>query len=221
MSDIVIELKRRNWSDIKIAREPDEVLRLSQVAELAEMFADKDFSEAWEPAGGELFNNAGEKMNNKNSENLDVVLLAKWLILLTTQKKSFITCSKLQVLLYYSQVWYLAFYRRSLFNDPLEAWMHGPAVFKVYKHFESRSFLNLPYQKELPEIPARIQKHFCEILEVYLPFPTEELKKMVKNEFPWQNARRGLQEQESSRKTIAIQDIMDFYSEKKDMIFPS
>lgn len=57
MSDIVIELKRRNWSDIKIAREPgmepDEVLRLSQVAGLAEMFADKDFSEAWEPAGGE------------------------------------------------------------------------------------------------------------------------------------------------------------------------
>ena len=53
MSDIVLELKRRNWSDEKIGRElgmdPDEVLRLTQIGGLAEMFADKDFSEAWEP----------------------------------------------------------------------------------------------------------------------------------------------------------------------------
>ena len=52
MSDIVLELKRRNWSDKKIAKElgmdADEVLRLTQITGLAEMFADKDFSEAWE-----------------------------------------------------------------------------------------------------------------------------------------------------------------------------
>lgn len=52
MSDIVIELKRRNWSDEKIGKElgmePDEVLRLTQVSGLATMFADRDFSEAWE-----------------------------------------------------------------------------------------------------------------------------------------------------------------------------
>jgi ParB-like chromosome segregation protein Spo0J len=52
MSEIVLELKRRNWSDEKIGRElgmdPDEVLRLTQISGLAEMFADRDFSEAWE-----------------------------------------------------------------------------------------------------------------------------------------------------------------------------
>lgn len=52
MSDIVIELKRRNWSDKKIGKElgmdPDEVLRLTQITGLAEMFADHDFSKAWE-----------------------------------------------------------------------------------------------------------------------------------------------------------------------------
>lgn len=52
MSDIVVELKRRNWSDQKIGRElgmdKDEVLRLAQITGLAEMFADQDFSEAWE-----------------------------------------------------------------------------------------------------------------------------------------------------------------------------
>lgn len=52
MSDIVIELKRRNWSDAKIAKElgmdADEVLRLTQITGLADMFKDKEFSEAWE-----------------------------------------------------------------------------------------------------------------------------------------------------------------------------
>ena len=54
MSDIVVELKRRNWSDEKIGKElgmdPDEVLRLSQITGLAEMFADRAFSEAWDAA---------------------------------------------------------------------------------------------------------------------------------------------------------------------------
>ncbi|NLW48789.1 MAG: ParB N-terminal domain-containing protein [Firmicutes bacterium] len=52
MSDIVVELKRRNWSDEKIAKElgmdADEVLRLCQITGLAEMFSDKEFSMAWE-----------------------------------------------------------------------------------------------------------------------------------------------------------------------------
>lgn len=52
MSQIVLELSRRNWSDARIARElgmdDDEVLRLKQISGLAELFADIDFSEAWE-----------------------------------------------------------------------------------------------------------------------------------------------------------------------------
>ena len=55
MSDIVIELKRRNWSDEKIAKElgmePDEVLRLCQISGLAEIFSDREFSQAWEVEG--------------------------------------------------------------------------------------------------------------------------------------------------------------------------
>ena len=52
MAEIVMELKRRNWSDKKVAKElgmePDEVLRLAQITGLAAMFTDKEFSEAWE-----------------------------------------------------------------------------------------------------------------------------------------------------------------------------
>lgn len=52
MSEIVFDLKKRNWSDDKIAKElgmdADEVLRLAQITGIAEMFADKNFSMAWE-----------------------------------------------------------------------------------------------------------------------------------------------------------------------------
>lgn len=52
MSDIVIELKKRNWSDTRICKElgmdEDEVLRLCQITGLVEVFSNSEFSEAWE-----------------------------------------------------------------------------------------------------------------------------------------------------------------------------
>jgi ParB-like chromosome segregation protein Spo0J len=62
MSDIVIDLKKRNWSDEKIAKnlgmDADEVLRLCQIGGLSELFSDKEYSQAWEAemyeAGNEM-----------------------------------------------------------------------------------------------------------------------------------------------------------------------
>jgi AraC-like DNA-binding protein len=66
MSDIVLELKRRNWSDEKISKQlgmdTDEVLRLTQVTGLAIAFKDRDFSEAWEAV-----------LSGEDEDNLDVI----------------------------------------------------------------------------------------------------------------------------------------------------
>lgn len=55
MSDIVVELKRRNWSDERISRElgmdQDEILRLCQITGLAELFSDSAFSKSWDVEG--------------------------------------------------------------------------------------------------------------------------------------------------------------------------
>ena len=55
MSDIVVELKRRNWSDEKISRElgmdQDEILRLCQITGLADLFQDQEFSKSWDIEG--------------------------------------------------------------------------------------------------------------------------------------------------------------------------
>lgn len=51
MSEIVIELKNRNWSNSRISKQlgmdEEEVLRLCQVSGLEHLFTDKDFSKAW------------------------------------------------------------------------------------------------------------------------------------------------------------------------------
>lgn len=52
MSDMVVELKKRNRSDDWIAKhlgmDPDEVLRLCQISGLAELFSNSQFSKAWD-----------------------------------------------------------------------------------------------------------------------------------------------------------------------------
>ena len=51
MSEIVIELKNRNWSNSRIAKQlgmdEEEVLRLCQISGLENLFSDQDFSKAW------------------------------------------------------------------------------------------------------------------------------------------------------------------------------
>jgi ParB-like chromosome segregation protein Spo0J len=52
MSEIVIELKNRNWSNARISKQlgmdEEEVLRLCQISGLEHLFNDQDFSKAWE-----------------------------------------------------------------------------------------------------------------------------------------------------------------------------
>lgn len=52
MSEIVIELKNRNWTNTRISKQlgmdEEEVLRLCQISGLENIFSDSDFSKAWE-----------------------------------------------------------------------------------------------------------------------------------------------------------------------------
>lgn len=56
MSEIVADLRKRNWSPEKISKElgmdSDEVLRLSQISGLTELFRNSEFSQAWETIEG-------------------------------------------------------------------------------------------------------------------------------------------------------------------------
>lgn len=52
MTEIVVELKKRNWSQAKISKhlgmDQDEILRLTTISGLTEMFKDESFSQSWD-----------------------------------------------------------------------------------------------------------------------------------------------------------------------------
>lgn len=53
MSEIIVELRKRRWSYEKIANElgmyEDEIIKLSQISGLADLFKDREFSKSWVP----------------------------------------------------------------------------------------------------------------------------------------------------------------------------
>lgn len=69
MSEIVIDLKNRNWKNERIARElgmdMDEVLRLMQITGLESLFKDDDFSKSWQIEDSEL---EFEELNDEITE---------------------------------------------------------------------------------------------------------------------------------------------------------
>lgn len=48
----------------------------------------------------------------------------------------YVTHMKVQKLIYFAQGYYYAFFRRPLFDDKIEAWVHGPVVEDVYRKYK-------------------------------------------------------------------------------------
>ena len=80
MSDIVVELKGRNWSNDRIGRElgmdPDEVLRLCQITGLAGLFQDAEFSKSWD-IEGEITEEDAELLEDDESTFAEEILASR------------------------------------------------------------------------------------------------------------------------------------------------
>jgi uncharacterized phage-associated protein len=59
--------------------------------------------------------------------------IAKWFL-----SKESMSHKKLQKLCYYSQAWYCALYNGTpLFEDEVQAWIHGPVIASLYPIYDS------------------------------------------------------------------------------------
>ncbi len=124
-----------------------------------------------------------------------------------------ITHLKLQKLVYYVQVWFLAIYGEPLFEEPFEAWIHGPVQPGVYRRF--KSYLGEPITEGpvRPDFPDAIRAHIDEVMAVYGRYSAERLESIVHRERPWNLARRGLMPRDRSNEKIDEKDMMAFYRE--------
>ncbi len=127
-----------------------------------------------------------------------------------------ITRKKLQKMLYYAQAWFLVVNKRKLFEEKIEAWLHGPAIYSIYQEYKSFGFL--PIKKEIDKsLISKIdekQKGFLnQIWKIYGKYDADYLEILSHNEEPWQKARIGVAKFSASRNEISTTIMKKFYSD--------
>ncbi len=141
---------------------------------------------------------------------------AKYFIYLAHKEGKRLTNKKLQKLVYYAQAWSLVLNDKSLFEDPIQAWVHGPAVANLYREYAKHGFN--PIEVEVAEkdidIPQEGKKLIREVWNIYGSFDAQYLETLSHYEKPWQKAREGLDATEPSGIIITNETMKEFYGEK-------
>ncbi|MDD5552075.1 MAG: DUF4065 domain-containing protein [Candidatus Pacebacteria bacterium] len=148
-------------------------------------------------------------------EKNKALLTAYYFIKKDKKEKKGIDSLKLQKLLYYAQAWNLVFNKKKLFEDKIEAWIRGPVVPNVWSSLKSVDLNDLDLsEKELNCFSNEEKKILDEVWRVYGKYDGEYLELLTHNEFPWQNARKGLSEGQHSNNVISPDEMRKYYSKK-------
>lgn len=137
--------------------------------------------------------------------------VANYIISFFQKKQEPITNLKLQKLLYYVQAWYLALYDEPLFDDKLEAWVHGASQPQVYSQFKQFLWEPITAAVQCPTFADKeISDHIDKVLGYYGKYNARDLERMIHREEPWQKARRGLPEDKPSKAVIRHEDMKEY-----------
>jgi len=157
---------------------------------------------------------------SKVNKKITALSIAEYFIDKANKEKRVITNKKLQKLVYYAQAWSLVLKNKKLFDEKIEAWVHGPAIKSLYAKYKSFGFN--PIQKEvdasfLENLPSESKKILDSIWSVYGGLDAEYLEMLTHSEMPWKEAREGLQSSENSENEISLKTMKRFYSQKLAM----
>jgi len=154
--------------------------------------------------------------------------IAEYCIYYFGAKNEAITNLKLQKILYYIQAWHLVYFNGDpLFSEEPEAWANGPvyrSVYNIYKKYSignikiNTSFKNIDNdlmtkETQLGLSPKQINL-IRAVLQKYGSIPTFSLVHLTHSEDPWNNARLGVKEFQSSSNPIHHSAMRDYYSRK-------
>ena len=123
---------------------------------------------------------------------------------------------KLQKLVYYCQAWSLVWDEEPLFNEKIEAWVHGPVIPELYKRHSGKYYVT---GKMLSNMGAsirnisRIQTESIDaVLEHYGDKSPKWLSDLTHLEDPWKNARKGLSPRDRGSREISHASLAEYYS---------
>jgi len=130
-----------------------------------------------------------------------------------------ITNLKLNKLVYYAQAWHLALFNKPLFEEEIEAWVHGPVLpvlYDTYKQFKWKPIIvgDLNAENIKQQFNPDQQDLLDDIVEVYFPETAYALEQLTHREDPWILAREGLAPYEPSDNIITHDSMKHYYAKK-------
>lgn len=144
---------------------------------------------------------------------ISVLDVAKYFLsksILGTKKE--ITHLKLQKLIYYSQGYFLALNNgQPMFNERLEAWVHGPVCPTIYYEYRKYNFQAIPNSSESC-VPSQYLKVLDSVWNAYGEFDGNELERMTHQEEPWIIARGQIPNWQASNDEITKLSMKEYFS---------
>ena len=146
-------------------------------------------------------------------------LVAKWFL-----NKSALSNKKIQKLCYYAYCWFIVFFNdleavesdnveiNVLSSEKFQAWIHGPVNPKLYHKYKKYGWNLIPKEEKAPQFEEQIESLLSQVWDAYGAFSADELEALSHQEYPWQNARRGIPQSESCNNEINDYDILKYYS---------
>jgi uncharacterized phage-associated protein len=102
-----------------------------------------------------------------------------------------ITNLKLQKLLYYAQGCFLAAFNKSLFDEEIEAWQHGPVVSEVYHHYKSYGSEHIKLDCLECEFYGKLNSQekglLANVQDIYGGYSAWKLRDMSHSDNAWKN----------------------------------
>ena len=123
---------------------------------------------------------------------------------------------KLQKLCFYAQSWHYAYTDELLFDEPFEAWVHGPVCPVLYKAYKQWGSLKIPMFKNpgTLKLSERSRAIIDSVYEAYGKFSAEVLEACTHREYPWKNAREGYSPGEYCRNVIDNEEMKQICLDK-------
>jgi len=122
------------------------------------------------------------------------------------------THKKLQKLCYYAQAWHLALLNKPLFDDEIQAWIHGPVSPGLYHRYKEFGWRPIPEVNENDNnIPEESEELINEVMRVYGDLDGDELEMLTHEEEPWLEARGELDDLTPSHKEIEYKTMKEYY----------
>ncbi|AIL31966.1 hypothetical protein IX83_00270 [Basilea psittacipulmonis DSM 24701] len=118
--------------------------------------------------------------------------VAKYFLSLCNDDESgdLISNLKIQKLVYYAQGFSLAIHNKPLFQEKIQAWMHGPVVpdlYNKYKKYENGALPTTDLNIDFDKFSVEEKKLLDDVYDVYGQFSAWKLRNMTHDEMPWKS----------------------------------